>query len=184
MKKILLLVLLLSLGGCKWFTGMGTTYFAGTGFKIPEGTPVFQKGYKDGCSTVLYARGNVWYRTRYGYRYDPKLIGNPEYRFGHARGYTWCFQHILQGTTGGSRSSDRWLFQYGYDSTFNAGNINNAWGGFFGGATSPLGASGVGWDSSFDILQKGISGGVAGDGQNAFGNPLWYGGSSGQFFGQ
>lgn len=184
--RILLLIIVLQLTGCKWFTDAGTPYFFGTNFEVPEGTPTFQQGFKDGCSTVLYARGNVFYRTRYGYRYDPKMIGNPEYRFGHSRGYTWCFQHMLQGTTGASKSPDRYIMPYGASAfDMSAGNVNDAWGGFWGGLSSPVGSSSVGLDSSLSILQQGIAGGTAGAGGTVFGgNPLWAGGSSGQFFGQ
>lgn len=181
MKKILVIVLLLELAACRWFTSSGTPYNAWSNFKIPQGTPVFQQGYKDGCSTVLYARGNVWYRTRYKYTYDTKLIGNPEYRFGHSRGYTWCFQYILHSSSGPTASADKYLMPYGYDTTHNAANYNNAWDGFFGG--NPMGnvmpATPNGLDGIFDVLQKGGSG----TGQSTFGNPLWTNGSRGQFLG-
>ena len=184
MKVFLLIFTLFSLNGCKWFTNAGTPFFLGTGFKVPPGTPTFQKGFKDGCSSVLYSRGNVWYRTRYKYKYDPKMIGNPEYRFGHSRGYTWCFQQVIQGVSGPNASFDKAFLPYGYDSTHSAANIGNAWGGFFAGGESVLSAStttpGSGFNSIFDVLQKGSSG----SGATAFGtNPLWAAGSSGQFLG-
>jgi hypothetical protein len=184
--RFLSIFFLCFLGGCKWFSSAGTPYFKWTNFKVPNGTPAFQQGYKDGCSTVLYARGNVYYRTKYDYRYDPKMIGNPEYRFGHSRGYTWCFQQIIQGVSGAMTSFDRAINPYGYDTTFNAGNTEAAWDGFFGSGNSPLGAStNSGFDGIFDVMQKGVAGGVGGGGKSLFGtDPLWMGGSSGQFFGQ
>ena len=180
--KFLLLILLLETTGCKWFQATWSPYFKWSNFKIPDGTPTFQKGFKDGCSTVLYARGNVWYRTRYDFRYDANLIGNPEYRFGHGRGYTWCFQQTIQSSTGPMGGSfDKSLFPYGYDKTFSADNINSAW-DMFGGLDAPIKVNpGNGFDAVFDVWQKGGSGT---GGTVLGGNPLWAGGSAGQFFGQ
>jgi hypothetical protein len=176
--RILIIVLSLQLGGCKWFTNAGTPYFQWTNFKIPEGTAAFKQGYKDGCSTVLYSRGNGFYRTRYQYRYDTKMIDNPEYRFGHSRGYSWCFQTILTGQTNGS--FDKYINPGGYDPTFNANNINNAWGGMFEGLDAPIKVNpGNGFDAMFGVWSG------SGTGGSVFSSdPLWAGGSKGQFFGQ
>ncbi len=183
MKIFLILFLLLESLSCSWPGATSTSIIAWTNIKVPEGSPVFQQGFKDGCSTAYYSRGNVLYRSRYQYRYDAKLIGNPEYRFGHSRGYTWCFTNAASAIAGPNASWDRYLSPYGYDATFNAGNVNNAWGGFFG--NGPLqwqsNNAGSGLDGIFDVLQKGGSGTTG----SAFGsNPLWAGGSKGQFFGQ
>lgn len=179
LSKIIIAVFLLQLGACKWFTGAGTPYFSWSNFKVPDGTPAFQQGYKDGCSTVLYARGNIWYRTRYGYRYDPKMIGNPEYRFGHSRGYTWCFQQVLSGTGGPVGSWDKYIQPYGYDSTFTVptDGVSKAWGDFFqGGVASPIPSASL--NSIFDDLSGGSSGGAFSA------HPIWAGHSKGQIFGQ
>lgn len=178
MKKITSLILfLIQLTSCQWFSTIGSPFYTMTNFKIPDGTPAFQQGFKDGCSTSTYARSNVLYRSRYGYRYDPKMIGNAEYRFGHSRGYTWCFQQSIAGATGALGSWDRYLHPYGYDTTFSSGDINSAWGGFFKGSGSLAQPAG------------GDVGGFMGTLTNSSGsvmnsNPLWAGGSSGQIFGQ
>lgn len=179
--RIIAIILLFNLPSCRWFTNAEMPLFGGSSIKIPKGTPTFKKGFRDGCSSVLYARGNLWYRTRYDYRYDVKLMGNPEYRFGHTRGYNWCF-HNAVGPAGLVGSPDRYLFIHGYDKTFNAGNVNDGWGGMFGGGIAPLiNVTGGGLNGVFDVLQKG----GGGTGKTAFGtDPLWYGGSKGQFFGQ
>lgn len=180
--RVLLLILFFAVGGCKWFQAAGSPYFKWSNFKVPDGTPMFQQGFRDGCSTVLYSRGNVWYRARYDFRFDANLIGNSEYRFGHGKGYGWCFQQYI-GSLGPRGSFDKYISPYGYDSTFDAGNINNAWGGMFGGGLgAPISVNpGNGFDAIFDVWQKGGSG----TGSTVFGgNPLWAGGSSGQFFGQ
>lgn len=157
----------------------GLAMYAGINFKIPAGTPAFRKGYEDGCKTAIYTRGNILYRTFYKYQFDPKMIGNPEYRMGHSRGYGYCFPTTASAVTGPQSSFDRFINPYGYDSTFSAGNINDTWGGAFGGS---MGGSltGSGFNGIFDVLQKGGSG----TGESALGgNPLWAGGSRGQFLG-
>jgi len=177
--KILALILLLMLSNCKWFTGAGTPYFSGLNFKVPQGSPAFQQGYKDGCSTILYARGNGLYRDRYGYRYDPKMMGNPEYRFGHARGQSYCFQSIIGPIP--QTSADRYLSPFGYDPTYSAKPISSTWGGGMAGDVAAFdtfkGSAGGGLDEVMGIWGAG-SGGVLG------GRVLWEGGSSGQIFGQ
>lgn len=183
------LILLLSqaLLSCRWFTSIHSTYFAFTNFKVPEGTPTFQQGYKDGCSTVLYARGNDYYRTRYHYRYDPTLIGNTEYRFGYSRGYTWCFQNIVQAITGHG-TLDAFLFPNGAQSMtggldYTPGSINGT--GLFGSGDNPFSTANNSLDSMMGVWQKGTDGGgVGGSGESVFGtNPLWAGGSKGWWLG-
>jgi hypothetical protein len=173
------IILLLTLSSCKMFNKGGMATYSMLKFKIPEGTPTFRQGYKDGCESALYSRGNVLYRSIYKYRFDPKLIGNAEYRLGHSRGYGFCFPTAASPVTGPQSSFDRFINPYGYDSGFNAGNINDTWGGGFNGI---MGSSltGNGFNGIFDVLQKG----GGGTGESALGgNPLWAGGSRGQFLG-
>ena len=187
MKKFLLILLLLEFSGCKWITGAGSPYYKWFGFKIPDGTPSFKKGYKDGCSTILYARGNQLMRDRYGgYHYDGNMIGNPEYRFGFSRGWSWCFQTTIGPNA--VTSPDRYIAPFGNGGNvfdMSAGNINNAWGGLFGGG----GASGEGKAMGETIGGTGLNavmGSVGGGGGGGVfsGNPIWAGGSGGQIFGQ
>jgi hypothetical protein len=157
-----------------------------TNIAIPEGTPLFQKGFRDGCGNAFYARGNGFFRARYGYRFDGNLAGNTEYRFGLSRGYGYCFAHVVAGPYGGPQGSfDRALFPHGYDETYDAGNVNSAWGGFFNGGNQwNAGISSGSIDGVYDVYQTGISG----SGSSAFGTSgngiFWAGGSKGQFFGQ
>jgi hypothetical protein len=182
--KILMIILALSLPGCRWFTSAGTPFLSGMTPKIPDGTPAFQQGFKDGCSSILYARGTGVYRAIHDYHFDPKMIGNPEYRFGHSRGQSYCFQNIIGPNP--MASSDRYLLPHG-----NAGldtsptDYETAWGGFFGGKGGAGKALG---DNVFD--DSGVEGIFGAWGANtptgsAIGaNPLWAGGSKGQLFGQ
>ncbi len=182
--KTLTIILALSLFSCKWFTSAGTPFFSGMMPKIPEGTPAFQQGFKDGCSSVLYARGNGAYRSIHDYRFDPKMIGNPEYRFGHSRGQSYCFQNIVGPNT--IASFDRYILPHG-----NAGldtapaDYESAWGGFFGGkggAGKALGDT-MFDDSGFDGI-FGAWGANSPTGSALGANPLWAGDSKNQFFGQ
>ncbi len=160
------------------------TFLPFTNFKVPPGTKAFQAGYKDGCSSVLYARGNVFYRSRYDYRYDVKMSGNTEYKFGYSKGWGWCFVHIVgispDNTLGPPDGS---LSPYGRQPMFDMSpnNVNNAWGGFFkGGLYAPIDPSAStsgGLDASFSVLQEGVYGGTT------FGaNPLWSSGNEGVGF--
>lgn len=173
-----ILILLLT-SSCQMITGAGTPFYAMTNIKIPEGTPAFQKGFRDGCETITYARGNPFYKTRYkGYRFDPKMIGNTEYRFGHSRGASFCFMHVA----GNVHSSFDNYLNY-YDPTMMSQDYNTVGDGLFDGGvfSSSITTPGNGIDGIFDVLQKGGSGTTG----SAFtSNPLWAGGSVGQFFGQ
>ncbi|MFT4718790.1 MAG: hypothetical protein ACI9IL_001131 [Rickettsiales bacterium] len=93
----LIFVTTLIVSGCQWLKGADTTFLSGTNIKIPEGTPTFKKGFRDGCESVLSSRGNTFYRTRYkGFKYDPRLIDDSEYKFAVSRGYGVCFNYILR----------------------------------------------------------------------------------------
>jgi hypothetical protein len=186
-----LLILLFLVSSCKWLGSMGSPYFMGTDFKVPDGTPAFQQGFKDGCSSGSYARGNYFYRTRYGYRYDANMIGNPEYRLGHSRGYTWCFTHINNQYIGPQSSGFNVILPKGaapFDFSTTS-TVDNVWDGMFGGGSMGDNGSGNfiapktpgGINGVFNTLQYGIDGS-----STLFNNKelLWAGGSSGQIFGQ
>ena len=180
--KNIALFLLLILASCRWFKDAATPFLMGDYMRLPQGTPTFQQGYKDGCGTSLYTRGNVFYRTIHKINYNPKLIDNPEYRFGYSRGYTTCFQIVVGGASAPQASFDAYL---NYGTTFDmsgGGNINNLWGGFFsnGIMQGDVTNSNVNLDSVVNIWQNAERGGGT-----VFGsNPIWAGGSAGQFFGQ
>ena len=181
-----LFLILLSFSGCRWFGAVGTTFPSIASIKAPEGTPNFQQGFKDGCSTVLYARGNQLFRHRYSYRYDPKLIGNNEYRFGHQRGYTWCFSQMVG--LHNQASADRFIFGYAntnpvFDMT--ASDIGTNWSGMFSGTMGNVNGGG----GSIYVDSGGLDGlfnmWAGSPGTSALGSyPMWGTPSTGQFFGQ
>lgn len=183
MKQLFLLLLLLQIASCRWISGAGMPHFAWTDIRIPDGTPAFQKGYKVGCAAVLYARGNVYYRTKYDYEYDPKMIGNPEYRFGYSRGWSWCFN---SAGVPGVKSFDA-TYIAPYDPTFGPDNLNKS---FLTADTGSMGFSnsltgdktgfmGGGFEDTFSPFHGGPGGSIFGGfsgGGNAYGagnNVLW-----------
>lgn len=171
--KITLLISLF-LPSCRWFMESSTSYSIGAGFKVPPGSPTFQRGYRDGCSQIFYSRGNMFYRWRHGYNYDPKLNRNAEYRFGYKRGISFCFNFIVSGVT----SPDRMIFP---DKTLGASMAAMSYNetGLFGGVEAvPVPSIGGGFNDMFGVWAGSSTTSALGA------NPLWAGGSKGQFFGQ
>ena len=190
LQKILFLIFVITLtASCRLFTEAHTSYASWLRIKPPDGTPVFKKGFVDGCSQIFYSRGNMFYRMRYSYHYDTKLHENREYRFGFKRGASFCFNSVIQPTTGFHGSPDRALFPYktdgfAYDGSFGMGtqNYNTTGGGLFDGLNAPLNPVSSNNPGGFDAIFNLLSGGV---GNSVFtANPIWAGGSKGQIFGQ
>jgi hypothetical protein len=179
--RVFLLLAILFLTSCRWFTDAGAPLMSFNYIKVPQGTPTFQQGFKDGCGSSTYARATVFYKAIYKHNYNAKLIGNSEYRFGYSRGYSACFGAAVSGTSGPQASFDAYLK---YDTQFNmsAGDINSTWDGFFGGGiwAGDVTNSNVNFNSIMGIWQNAERGG----GTVLGGNPLWAGGSQGQIFGQ
>lgn len=190
MKQYLLLILLL-FSGCRWFSGADLPFLEGTNIPVPTGTPIFQEGFHDGCATILSARGTGFYRSRYKYSYNPKLIDNPEYRFGYSKGGTNCFNFVVSGrhTLGGS--ADTYIFGAGTPFSMGRGNWNDTidyeegtWNDPFNSGNGTNSIDGV-----WDILQKGKSGGNGPGGTTAAGgtvfggHPFWGTWETNQIFG-
>ncbi len=181
-KKILFLAVFCFFTSCRWFSDADLSYIAGTNLPIPPGTPAFKLGYKHGCEQLFYSRGNGLYRSRYSYNYDPKLNGNTEYRFGYARGKSFCFNYVIQGSSGPVGGSDLYLFPNKDANGFVSGgiaaaNYDSTAAGMFDGWGGPVDSGG------FDGIYVGVLQN-AGSGAVFTANPLWAGGSTGQFFGQ
>ena len=86
-----MMFLLFSLTGCanvsgmmeelserEWSTQLTKPTPWGIG-KVPEGSEMFQKGWKDGCETGLGSYGNTRYQMAYDFVQDYELVNNPEY---------------------------------------------------------------------------------------------------------
>lgn len=188
--KIFLLLILILPSGCRWFTDAALPYMAWTKLPIPPGTPAFQLGYKHGCEQIVYSRGNMFYRSRYNYHYDPKMNGSPEYRFGYARGKSFCFNYVISPASGPHAAPDRFLFPYKEANGFISGGIvADSWenttgpanANMFSGVGAPIQVNpGNGLDALFTMWTSAERGGKSALGAD----PFWAGGSSGQFFGQ
>ena len=179
MRIIGVILIILSLTSCRWFSGDATEQFLRK-FKIPQppGSPNFKKGFKDGCSQILYARGNFFYRMIFKYHYDTSLNYNKDYRFGYKRGGNACFITIISHKM---PSADRLIFPYGGGNDIgtgisSVGNYNST-SGMFGGVESPVGSGGD-VNGIFEMWSEGDNGAVLNS------NPIWAGNSKGQFFGQ
>lgn len=155
-------------------------YLSFLNYEVPNGSPNFQDAYKAGCETVLYARGNGLYRTRYhGHKFNPKMIDNPEYRFGFSRGYSYCFNFIVGGghfgtISGTGGSSDDYIYGKGTAFDMGTSSINNT---VNYGPLDWLIIPDGGLNGSVDVLQKGRGGTVMGS------HPFWGTWQKNQFFG-
>lgn len=182
MRNIFLLtILVFSLTSCRWFTeGFGSPFITMASFKLPNGSPAFQAGYKDGCNQIYYSRGNSFYRALHKYHYDTKMSGNKEYRFGYKRGISYCFNTVISGTAGPVGSADKYIFPVSdpANMTLTEANGWNAVTQLFGGLKAPGNPTGSNLDSQYEVWSGGSGGAVF------TANPLWAGGSKGQFFGQ
>jgi len=179
LSKILLITLLLLISSCNWFKSAGLPFFAFTDPVIPKGTPAFQRGFRDGCSTATYTRANDLYRAKNKFIYDARMIDHPEYRFGHQKGYSVCFVRSL-GDEGPNSSFDSFIAPKGGAPAFLSRDINEAWGGMFKTGLTPsiTGGLGNGLDGVVNVFSGGSGKGVFSA------DPIWAGGSKGQIFGQ
>lgn len=182
MNKFLILITLF-LFGC---AGAQLPTFMGLRVPEVEGTPIFKKGFAQGCAGVTSRRGTELFRQTYKYEFDFDLIDNPEYQFGFTRGWTNCFLLLTSGayTLGGS--ADTYLYNPAYgkapdsffamrvdtiDHSINDGE--NVW-------KNPFGFAGNGIDSIWGNVQTGKD-----NEQTAFGShPLYGTPQTKQFFGQ
>ena len=66
--------------------------------KVPDGHPIFQAGWNDGCETGLGTMSSNFYKTFYKYKQDPKMIMNKMYYQAWKDAYTYCRQYMFRWT--------------------------------------------------------------------------------------
>lgn len=201
MQKILLKILILPLSiiyitSCKGvYRFAQNTPFSPTlamaGIKVPEGTPKFQQGWKDGCSTGYHARGNGFYRSFHKIKQNSKLFMDPEYEFGHQRGYGFCYTKALSHLNSGTGWDD---YLFARSKAWEAKSWNSTppfwedWNSIspFNNPSSnggPLGsASGKSSGMALRAIAPGEGKGVLGSFDGSGTHPLWAGGMDGHFF--
>ena len=171
-KKILLLTFLISLSSCRWLEDSRLPFMSFMGVQVPNGSPIFKKGFRAGCKLFYSTRGNIFYRTFNSYEYDPKLHSNTEYRLGYQRGSAFCFNTINGSVGPNSGSFDRYILPTGNDpARMSAMDYNNTTSGMFSGIMNQTAGGNV--DDVVGIWRGSINGDI-----------LWASGSKGQFFGQ
>lgn len=69
--------------------------------EAPNGPPVYQQGYKDGCQTALSAWSPAYNAVWWSFKQDPKLRYDPVYSqiWGDAYGYCAAFVNSDHGLT-------------------------------------------------------------------------------------
>jgi hypothetical protein len=156
--KIFLLIAILFLSNCKLFTGSRRYLVANTNYSIPDGTPVFQQGWRDGCENGLYSRGNTFYRTKYnGFQYSPDLMDNPEYKFGYGKAYSYCFTLNTAGEHSGG--FDAFIYAKGAPFDMERTSIDRTVNYEVGSWSNAANVKHKGVDGNFDAIQspKGFS---------------------------
>ena len=164
MRKIIslsiLLISSLLLTNCRWFTDAKLSPMAfGKAIEV-EGTPKFKMGFKDGCETVLHARGYGFYRSKYKWKFNPDLIDDPEYSFGRKRGYNYCFGYVIGGSGHFSGGWDKYILGNFGGTPFNMGkaSIDGTVPG--GDVFNVLNVPAGGVSGSLDVLSGGNGGGA------------------------
>lgn len=60
----------------------------------PEGSPIFQQGWEDGCETGMRVYGGLTYRMAYQFKQDQELVNDPEYYTAWRDAYTYCRWYV------------------------------------------------------------------------------------------
>ena len=90
-------ILSISLSGCEfhnvapWQTWMFDGPPAGRKY-----TPLYVKGWKDGCWTGAHATANLWYKFKYSFKQDWRLAQNRVYYKGWKDAFQYCQLYVYQ----------------------------------------------------------------------------------------
>ena len=159
MKKILilstLLISLALLSNCRWITGAKLSPMKFMQTIEVEGTPKFKLGFKDGCASTFYSRGNALYRLKYGWKFNTDLIDDPEYSFGRKRGYNYCFGYVVGGTSHFRGGWDRYIMGHGPAFDMGKGSIDGVTGSYSGNIFDVLNVPSGGVSANVEVLSGG-----------------------------
>lgn len=88
---ILMLLTLLSLGGCKNFHFKpGWARPASFDMEPPPGPPIYQQGFRDGCESGYSGYANDFNKLFYTWKQDPQLTENKVYYQIWKDAYSYC----------------------------------------------------------------------------------------------
>lgn len=102
MKKIaLLIIVLVAVNSCTGKIFSENSIFAPHPLRMSgpdksKGSPEYLQGWDDGCKTGLSTMVQGYYKSFYGFKQDPYMIGNPVYYKAWKDSYTYCRQYSFR----------------------------------------------------------------------------------------
>lgn len=104
-KTVIVLLLATSLSGCfdlERFQNFGwKPKPAFIGHAPENASPVYKKGWEQGCESGLAAYGNYYYKTFYHFTHDPELIDNGQYYKAWGDAFNYCRAYVNRYLAGG-----------------------------------------------------------------------------------
>jgi hypothetical protein len=73
----------------------------------PEGSPIYQQGYRDGCESGFKGYSQPYNKVWWKFRQDPKLRGNPVYYKIWKDAYSYCAAYALSASMNGIGNVDK-----------------------------------------------------------------------------
>lgn len=96
MRYAAIALLLISLSGCCGWKGY---HSVSLDFTPPDGPPIFQQAWEDGCQTGIASNTNDWYKLFAKIKQDPKLMKEELYRRVWQDAYNYCWFHTSTDLT-------------------------------------------------------------------------------------
>lgn len=93
MRKLLLIVFMLSTSACGLFTPPKPIFVRmGTDTLDSSANPSAKQGWDDGCESGYAVYGNHYYKAWYDYKRDATKVGDTQYEMNWYEGYNYCRQ--------------------------------------------------------------------------------------------
>lgn len=93
---LMLAVVMTSLSACERWKGSTA---ASLDFRPPDGPPVYQQAWRDGCETGIAANTNDLYKNFNTIKQDPALMQEEIYRRVWQDAYNYCWFHVSTSLT-------------------------------------------------------------------------------------